>query len=431
VGSGRSRLLLSLSDFVQKVSAGAATFLTAQICVEPFLMTGNRVIPLMTSLTTQPVRTPRQWDDFFSLKRFIYRDDPAAVFPLRRMEKQQVDRERNPFYQHAEMEAFVCYRDRQPVGRIAAIIDHMHQEFHRDDVGFFGFFESIDDQSVVHELLEIATQWVRERGCKAIRGPVNPSMKSEFGVLIEGHEFPPTIMMAHTPRRYDQQLQNEGFEVATQFFAFRVVFSQEQDECRKKFRQLDEASAKLRKRFPQLNFRPISAKNYEHALREINELGNQVRSQGWGFVPLTPAELEFMINNLRRVIRFDMIHVAYWDDHLVGYIVNIPDVNWALRRTVGKWDWLRMIQMPFLIRKSRRTRVIALGVDEQFRTKGIASLLIQQLSDRHQAFDEWEFSWVHEDNIKSLRTIERSMPLNQYKVYRLYQRTIESASSDQ
>jgi GNAT superfamily N-acetyltransferase len=380
----------------------------------------------MISLTIRPVQSARQWADFFSLKRTLYRDDPAAVIPLRRMEQQQVDRERNPFYQHAEMEAFVCYRDGEPVGRIAAIIDHLHQEYHRDDAGFFGFFEAIDDQQVVHLLLEQATGWLKDRSCRLIRGPVNPSLKSEFGVLVDGHQHSPMVMMAHTPARYDRHLLEEGFDIAASFFAFQLVLSREQAEFDAKVQPLAEAGEKILKRFPQLHFRSISKTNYEAALRDINELGNRVRSAGWGFVPLTPAELDFMIKNLRPVIRYDMIHVAYWEDRLVGYIVNIPDVNWALQRTMGKWDWLRMIQLPFLIPRAPRTRVIALGVDEQFRTKGIAMLLIKQLADRHRAYDEWEFSWVHENNVKSLRAIERAMPLNHYKTYRLYQRTIES-----
>lgn len=378
----------------------------------------------MAALTIETVQSSRQWEDFFSLKRALYRDDPAAVIPLRKMERQQVDRERNPFYQHAEMQAFLCYRDGRPVGRIAAIVDRLHQQYHQDDVGFFGFFETIDDQPVVHQLMSAATDWLQQRGCKAIRGPVNPSMKSDFGVLVEGHSHPPAIMMAHTPARYDQHLQAEGFAVAKSFYSFHIVFSEKRSEIEPKIAALEQANARFKRRFAKLDIRSVSAENYESTLREINELGNQVRRVGWGFVPLTPEELNFMIKNLRQVIRFDMIHVAYWADRLVGYIVNIPDVNWALQRTLGRWDWLRMIQLPFLIRRSPKTRVIALGVDEDFRTKGIAMLLINQLTDRREEYDEWEFSWVQEDNLKSIRAIGRALPLNRTKTYRLYQKPI-------
>lgn len=378
----------------------------------------------MSHLTIESVSTSRQWRDFFSLRRLIYKDDPAAVFPLRRMEKQQVDRKKNPFYQHADIETFVCYRNGRPVGRIAAIIDHLHQQHYADDVGFFGFFEVIDDQQVVQRLVSVVTDWLLQRGAKFIRGPVNPSMKSEFGVLTEGHQFPPAIMMAHTPRRYDDHLLKEGFQVAKSFYAFRVKFSEQRELVQQKVREADAASKKILMRYPQLSLRQITSDNYEQVLRAINDLGNQVRGEGWGFVPLTTAELDFMIKNLRQVIRFDMIHCAYWEDRLIGYIVNVPDVNWALKRTWGTADWVRMIQLPWLLKRSPRTRVIALGVDADFRTKGAATLLIKQLSDRKEVYDEWEFSWVQEDNLKSIRAIARAMPLNQYKTYRLYQKTI-------
>ena len=378
----------------------------------------------MSALSIHPVSSSKQWNDFFALRRQINQCDPAAVFPLKRMERQQLNRLQNPFYQHAEMESFVCYRGDLPVGRIAAIVDHLHNEHQQDEVGFFGFFETIDDQPVVKLLIETASQWLASHGCRAIRGPVNPSMKSDFGVLIEGHEFPPTIMMGHTLARYDRHLMEAGFSVAKSFYAFHFVFSHQEIGWREKFQELQQAQVKIANRYPNLQLRAIDSSNYETTLREINELGNQVRSEGWGFVPLTPAELDFMIKNLRQIIRFDMIHAAYWNDQLVGYIVNIPDVNWALKRTIGSWDWLRLIQLPFLIRRSPRTRVIALGVDAEFRSKGVAMMLIKQLTDNYSAYDEWEFSWVQEDNLKSIRAIERAIPLHRYKTYRLYERKI-------
>lgn len=381
----------------------------------------GRVIPEIRTVVTSD-----QWRDFFSLKRRIYKDDPAAVFPLKKMERQQLDTERNPFYQHASRVAFVAYFNALPVGRIVAIKDDLHNEHYDDEMGFFGFFECIDDQAVVSALIEAACEWLKEQGCTSIRGPVNPSMKSDFGVLVEGHEYPPTIMMGHTPARYERHLLNEQFDVAKEFYAFRYKFSEHiaDGEHLAGWKDLSRARQRIMERFPNLQFRAIEASNYESTLRQINELGNTVRSEGWGFVPLTAGELDFMIQNLKQIIRFDMIHAAYWDEQLVGYIVNIPDVNWALRRTFGRWDWLRMIQLPFLIRRCPRTRVIALGVDPDFRKKGTAMLLIQRLIDNYTAFDEWEFSWVLEDNLKSIRAIGRAMPLHQYKTYRLYERRI-------
>ena len=193
---------------------------------------------------------------------------------------------------------------------------------------------------------------------------------------------------------------------------------------REKWKQLYDAREKIFKRYPQLEIRQVAANNFQQTFREINTLGNTVRSEGWGFVPLTEKELEFMIKNIRRVIRFDMIHVAYWEGKLVGYIVNIPDINWALKQAKGKWDWLRLLQFPFYLKRSPQTRVIALGVDKQYRTKGIAMILISLLVDTFKEYETWEFSWVDSDNLKSLRAIERSVPLVKYKTYQLFEKAI-------
>lgn len=377
----------------------------------------------MTQLSVQRVATAKHERDFFSLRRVIYKDDPNVVFPLNSMERKQLSPEHHPFYEHATREMFVCYRDGRPVGRIAAVKDRMHNDHHKDRTGFFGCFETIDEQQVVDSLIAAAADWLKKNNCDSMRGPVNPSMKSDFGVVVEGNDDPPCIMMGYSPRRYDEHLKAAGLEPIKDFFAFKFL-SETPEDSHSRWARIASVQAKILKRYPQLAFRTVTESNFETALRDINDLGNVVRSKGWGFVPLTDAELAFMIKNLRRVIRFDFIHTAYWDDKLVGYIVTIPDVNWALKRTFGKWDWLRMLQMPRLIKKAQRARVIALGVDEDYRTKGIAMLLIQKLIETHQAYDEWEFSWVDEANLKSMRAIDGAIPLIKNKTYRLYEKTI-------
>lgn len=339
------------------------------------------------------------------------------------MERKQLNPAEHPFFEHATGELFVCYRGSTPVGRIVAIKDQMHNDHHGDQVGFFGCFEAEDDQEVVDGLISAASTWLVANGCDTMRGPVNPSMKSDFGVVVEGNDDPPCIMMGYSYKRYEAQLLKNGFEIARTFHAFKFL-SQNNEDSKEHWARIEAVQARILKRYPQLSFRVTDQNNFEDTLRDINVLGNTVRREGWGFVPLTENELMFMLKNLRRVIRFELIHTAYWDDQLVGYIVSIPDVNWALKRTRGAWDWLRMIQLPGLIKSARRSRVIALGVDENFRKKGIAMLLIQKIIEQHQAFDEWEFSWVDAENVKSIRAIAGAVPLIQNKSYRLYDKPI-------
>ena len=375
-------------------------------------------------LRVERVSSDRHLADFLRLPERIYADDPAYVRPLSSMAKMQIDPETHPFYEHATRELWLCYSGQEVVGRIAAIKDDLHNEYNADSVGFFGLFETIDDSGVAETLISTASRWLRDQGCSSIRGPVNPSMKGEFGVLIEGSEYPPYVMMGHSPGYYDRLLTENGFTVAKQFYAFRIQPNNDQAEHRIRYERLQEAESKIKRRYPQLHFKSVDRHSFDKTLREINELGNVVRRHGWGFVPLTDPELDFMIKSLRRVIRFDMIHVAYWDDQLVGFIVNIPDMNWVIGKTKGRPDWLRMIQIPFWTKRCPRTRVIALGVHEEFRKKGIAIMLIKRLTDVSHEYNEWELSWVAEDNLKSIGAIGSVMDLDRYKTYRLYEKVI-------
>lgn len=367
------------------------------------------------------VNSNRDWREFFDLRRTIYADDPCVVFPLRQMERLQLDVDRHPFYEHAVREAWIARRNGEAVGRIVAVQDHMHNEHYSDQTGFFGFFECIDDVSVAQALLNEALKWLKERGCDFVRGPVNPSMKGEFGVLVEGHDVPPSIMMGHTPAYYDSLLQQCGLEVAKEFFTFKFKVEDDFEDIGDKWDRMAEAEEKVMSRFPQLKFRHMTLDNFAATVRDIGTLGNIVRAENYGFVPVTPAELEFSIKQMKRIIRLDMIYAAYWDDQLVGFIVNLPDVNWALRKTVGKADWIRMPQLLYWLKRTPRCRVIMFGVHPEFRKKGIAILLIKKLTDVYNEYENWEFSWVVDDNLKSIRAIGRTMPLKKEKVYRLYE----------
>ena len=249
-------------------------------------------------------------------------------------------------------------------------------------------------------------------------------MKSEFGVVVEGNSVPPSVMLAHTPARYDDLLQEEGFEIARSFYAFHSLKDQHRPRSAEEWAKLESAFKKIGERFPLLKFRTVDKNNFAQTFRDISELANEVRKDEWGFVPFTVSELEFMVKSLRPVVRFDMIHVAYWEDQLVGYIVNIPDVNWSLRKTVGTWDWVRIPQLLFWLKRTPRTRVILLGVKKGYRNRGVSTSLIKRLVDKRLEYDEWEFSWVDENNLRSMRAIARSSKVENFKTFRIYEKPI-------
>ena len=378
------------------------------------------------TMRTIAVTTRKQWRDFYGLRRTIYRNDPAVVHPLKIMERQVLDVDAHPFFETASREVFLCYDAKnKPVGRIVAIKDDLHNEYCKDKLGFFGFYEVADrdDASDIHDsLMAAAEAWLKERGCDSIRGPVNPSMKSEFGVVVDGNHIPPTIMLAHTPVRYDDLLKQGGFSVAKSFYAFHSTKQEHHYRSEEEWAKLESSFEKIAKRFPLLKMRTVDKSNFHETFEQINELANEVRNDDWGYVPFTDSELNFMVKSLRPIVRFDMIHVAYWGDELVGYIVNIPDVNWALRKTIGKWDWIRIPQLLYWLKRTPRTRVFLLGVKKEYRNRGVSTSLIKRLVDKRLEYDEWEFSWVDEDNLRSMRAIARSAKVERFKTFRIYDR---------
>lgn len=381
------------------------------------------------SLSVQPVRTQRDWSDFFGLRRAIYKDDAAFVHPLRSMERLMIDSKKHPFYQHAEIQAFNCFRGKTLVGRIAAILDHLHNDYYQDRLGFFGFFECMDDSDAASCLMDSASNWLRDHGCDRIRGPVNPSMKEEFGILIEGFGIPPMVMMSYSRPYYDRLVTEYGFEKVMDFYAY--LFDRYNVDQKHKVdleqKSLYDAAKKIFARYPELEVRDCKKSEIADMLSEINKLANVVRDDEWGFVPLTDAELKYMIQHVRRVIRPDMFLTVYWSDRLVGYCVNIPDVNTALHRTLGKSDWVRIPQFLYQLRRIDRTRVVAVGVDPEFRSRGVAPLLSIEMRRRGLAdpsLEKWEFSWIAENNYKSIRNMQRTIPVRKYKVYRLYEKSL-------
>lgn len=374
-----------------------------------------------------PVESRGQWNEFFNLRRKIYADNPHAVFPLRFMEKMPLDDKRHPFYLHASRQAFICYQNNQPIGRIVAIKDDLHNEYYQDRTGFFGFFECVDDTRAAGVLIEAASDWLSQQGCDAIRGPVNPSMKSDFGVQVLGYDDPPFVMMAFNHDYYQKLLESCGLEKIREFYAYLYDVDSTYKTAKERDDELLGATKRILERYPSLRIGDIRNEDVGEILREINILGNEVRKSGWGYVPLTDEELEFMVGQLKRVLLPKMILTAYWDDQLVGYCVNVPDINWALQKSRGRFDWIRLPQFLYWLKRTPRTRVIALGAHPDFRRRGVGILLAIEMRTRGLAslnFRQWEFSWIDSENEASIKATGRTMPLDHYKTYRLYQKAI-------
>jgi hypothetical protein len=374
--------------------------------------------------SVRPVRTRPQWRAFHRVFRDVYHNDPAAVEPLRRQQRLALDPHGHPFYQHAQREAFLCWQGARPVGRIVAIFDRLHQEYYGDRTGFFGFLELPDDADVLARLLAAAEEWLAQRGCDRLRGPVNPSLKGEFGVQVQGNHLPSYVLMAHTPAYYHRLLVEAGCRPVHDFLVYQVN-RRGIMERKAAWDDLARVCRRIENRHPELSVRTGAPADLGQHFRDVNRLANRVRRPVWGFVPLTDAELDFLAQQVRRVIDPQLVVTAYRHQEVVGYAIALPDVYWALRRTWGHADWLRIPQLLFWKRRIPQARVLAIGADDRYRQAGIAALLAQKLLEvalpRYEAF---EVGWIAEDNLPSIRLLLRVLPLEVSKVYRLYDRQL-------
>lgn len=341
--------------------------------------------------------------------------------PLVGEERLLLDVDRHPFWQHAEREVFLARRDGRVAGRIAAIVDQQHQEYHSDRTGFFGFFESENDPGTARALTQTAAAWLVKRQCDAMRGPASPSMKGEFGVVVKGNDIPPAIMLGHTPPWYDELLRGCGFAPIHDFLGFsfdRAGF----DARRENWQKLDKLCERLLQRHPELEVCVATRENVNETLREVNRLANQVRARIWGFVPITDAEVDFLIERLQRIIVPELVVTVRIRGAIVGYIIALPDVNWALARAWGSSDWIRLAQMPFLLRRIPRMRIFAVGTDPKSRATGVVPLLFYEIRKKYVAsFEELEISWFSEENLPSIKAVLNVMPAEPDRRFRLYQ----------
>lgn len=322
----------------------------------------------------------------------------------------------NPFLSHSEMILLLAHRAGEVVGRIAGILDHHYIAFHQEKVGFFGFFESIHDRKVAGELLARVKGWLRERGMEKMIGPMNPSTNDECGLLIEGFDFPPRLMMPYNPPYYSSLLEGFGLKKAMDLYAYWLDKSFFLDD------RLTRITERLRKRQPQLWIRPINLRQFDEELRIVKEIYNQAWSANWGFVPMGEEEIDDLAKNLKPIVVPDLVLFAYWDKEPVGFTVSLPDYNEVLKHLNGNVGPLGALKFLYYSRKIKTIRVMLLGVKHAFQKKGLEGLLYVETfrNGIKKGYENAECSWILENNILMQRGIE-AMGGKRYKTYRIYE----------
>jgi len=384
----------------------------------------------MTSsdLRIVPVTTEEQRHAFASFPWRLYGNDPNWVPYIFGDRLKLLDPARHPFWEHAEGQLFLAMRGQEVVGTISAHINHRHNEVYKDKVGFFGFFEVVDDRAVAEALLEEAAAWLRARGMDAIRGPENPSQNEESGLLIDGFGLPPVVMMTYNPNYYQQMIEKAGFQKAQDLFAWDIltnIFDYDVQNLPRKFVRVAEEARKR----PNLVFRKMDMKNFDHEVELAKEVYNAAWEQNWGFVAMTDHEFEQLGEDLKFIIDPDLVYLAFVDGKVAGFSLGVPDANQALLRArpqPNNWSFLwSVVKLLWYKRKINSFRLVAMGVVPEYRTLGIDALFYVETAREafRKGYQRCEMSWILESNDMMNRIIER-LGGKIYKTYRIYQKPL-------
>jgi len=378
---------------------------------------------LTEGLRVRAARTRHDLKRFIDLPYRLHARDPVWVPPLRRDVELLLSRSKNPFFEHAEAEYFLAEREGEVVGRIAAISNHLHNKTHGDRVGFFGFFESIHDQAVASALLDAAAQWCRERNHDVLRGPASFSVNDECGLLVDGFESPPTLMMPHNPRYYIELLERAGFTKAKDLWVYQGGSEQQYVPVPER---LARGTELIRQR-QGITLRSLDLKNFQHEVERIKELYNAAWEKNWGFVPMTEHEIDHLAEQFKPVVIPEMVPMAEKDGKLIGFGIALPDLNVVFRRhRSGRlFPMILDLLWSLKMKRIRRARILLLGVLPEYRGKGIDAMLYHWIwtKSAERKIYWGEAGWILEDNPAMNAGLEK-MTFRVYKTYRLYDRRI-------
>jgi GNAT superfamily N-acetyltransferase len=334
-----------------------------------------------------------------------------------------LSRTKNPFFEHAEAEYFIAERDGEVVGRIAAISNRLHNETHGDRVGFFGFFECADNQSVADALFEAAANWCRAMGHDTLRGPASFSVNDECGLLVDGFETPPALMMPHNPRYYIGLLERAGFIKAKDLWVYQGGSEEHYVPVPER---LAKATELIRQR-QGITLRPLNLKDFQGEVERIKELYNSAWEKNWGFVPMTDHEIDHLAEQFKPVVIPELVPMAEKDGKLIGFGIALPDLNVVFRKNRSGRLFPMILKLLWALKtkRIRRARILLLGIEPAYRGKGIDAMLYHWIwiKSAERRIYWGEAGWILEDNPAMNAGLEK-MTFRVYKTYRLYDRKL-------
>ncbi|MFC1501329.1 hypothetical protein ACFL58_02645 [Elusimicrobiota bacterium] len=363
----------------------------------------------------QTVKTSSDFNKFIKFPWSIYKDDENWVPPLLFDIKFVLNK--SPFWEHAQKELFLAIDDdEQVIGRIAGIVDRHYIEFQGENVGFFGFFECINNRETAELLFNTVKHWLKSKNIDKMYGPMNPSTNDECGFLCEGFDSSPVLMMPYNPDYYLELAQDCGLKKKKELYAYDINVEEAPMDRLAKLARI------IYKKNPGLSIRPMNLKDFKNEIEKTIEVYNQAWEKNWGFVPWTKKEFHTMASRMKDLINPKFAVLAEINGKPIGIKLSIPDYNIITKELNGRLFPFGFLKILLGKNKIKSTRTMIVGVIKDYRNKGIEGLMYYEAFKNAKAYGlkRGEFSWILDDNILTQRSCE-SMGGVLYKKYRVYE----------
>jgi ribosomal protein S18 acetylase RimI-like enzyme len=347
----------------------------------------------------------------------LYKDHPYWVGELKAETMHLLD-EKNPFWQHAKRALFMAYEGATPVGRIMALINRAHNEHHKENIGFFGFFDCINDTEISAALFQAAENWLKAQGAEKMRGPANPSSNHVYGLLVDGFDSMPAVMMPYNFAYYAELMEEAGLTKAKDLLAF---YRTKDDRFSERFLKVCARCERAKG----ITLRRLNLHNIDDEAEIIRQIYNAAWAENWGFVPMSQKDMADTVKELKPFLRPEGTCIIEENGAAAGFYICIPNMNHVLKVLNGslKNPW-RVLKALWTWKHIKDARLIMLGVLPEFRKRGLDLILIKHIVTHGVAvWDAAELSWVLEDNAGMIRGIEEC-GCHLYKRYRVYEKDL-------
>ncbi|KPJ58668.1 MAG: hypothetical protein AMJ42_02875 [Deltaproteobacteria bacterium DG_8] len=359
------------------------------------------------------VKNKSELREFIKIPWKIYEGNPYWVPPLIK-EQERILTPVNPFFKHADVELFMAKDNSNPIGRIAAIIDYNYQDYYQEKAGAFGFFESIDDYEVAQALFDQVFEWLKTKKVEMIMGPLNPSTNEECGLLVEGFERSPFIMMPYNHSYYPHLMEKYGFEKERDLLAYEVILNRDYGS---KWLALSE---KFKKKA--VKIRSINLKKLKREIEIIRDIYNSAWSENWGFVPMTDEEIHWMGRRLKPLAEPELILIAEIEGFPAGFVMALPNYNNLLKKLNGTINPISAMKLLWNSRKIKEVRFVTLGIKGGYRRNRYLLPIFSEFIKNAIAkgYQLAEISWILEDNLNPQNAIIKHLGGKISKKYRIY-----------